>query len=804
MVTDKELEELVKRLIRKYKNEGFQGSGLRGEVYREVRQIHPDAKATKVWEVIKKCEDAEVAQNVKGSFQQTGGAANEPKPFSGVSITSFFSKYKGWLVLLIGLIISLYSFYLLSKSIPFVQVPKWSEPLITYLFPASLFGVFMWLSHVAPPWVLKPYFLILVSAGIFMTLETPVFASTIAQIKDLVSESEELCRVKVIVKALIRGEVVDIDFSECEKRKANTVKMGNWNALTLKWGKWFEDSYIFQKPVCGKSYNLYFTLSNKNTPSSDFDISVKRITAYMLPKKYGWSEDELSEAISSSEDTKGIILKPGYVSIRKVEFDRVPMNLTYIYFLVRIESEQSAGGTGRFGIVKSKEGHEDFIYKNEEIQKVEVNPGPVDVYPHIYVEGSPTPVIIMDEDREFDIIINIINKGERGIANIPKVILVQTSEKLSPDNLEITCPGGRKIDCSDVIGVPGTKGNCIEIDLDLTLYSKDYITSTFYSETPMIESYEISCTGRVKGNPDEFLKDGKMTDFISVIMPSYEYTQEFVTSATRIVCRKVTTTTVVTTTSQKIPESNTCDNMCKGMGYPSGRCSCSPSGVYTVGIGSGTEFGCADYGCHPYDAPQTCYCEKVESEGALAIYEEYRDEIAYAVSVEGLADELGQDSALALIPSIIEMESRGDANAASGDSYGLMQINIKYAPEECSGILDPSKDTKDELLDPEKNIQCGTRIFMNKLRYMKNYNEYDLENLIKLSLAAYNAGQTPIANATEDVGDSKWDKISNVDVLKKACEDYYPDPAWKAKVIIKYVEDTFSMYKEMLNYIGRR
>ena len=84
----------------------------------------------------------------------------------------------------------------------------------------------------------------------------------------------------------------------------------------------------------------------------------------------------------------------------------------------------------------------------------------------------------------------------------------------------------------------------------------------------------------------------------------------------------------------------------------------------------------------------------------------------------------------ALIYAIIKTESNFDSNAKSSkDAQGLMQLMYTTA-EEVAGKIDIVL-TEDNILDPEININIGTKYISSLL------NKYDC---IEVALAAYNAG----------------------------------------------------------------
>ena len=101
---------------------------------------------------------------------------------------------------------------------------------------------------------------------------------------------------------------------------------------------------------------------------------------------------------------------------------------------------------------------------------------------------------------------------------------------------------------------------------------------------------------------------------------------------------------------------------------------------------------------------------------------------------------LSYDEVQTLVEAMIQQESDWDPNAVStAGAIGLMQIVPSQHPE-CTG----------DLKDPATNIECGVNFLytlMNEITDEKD--EGSRDNMIKLSLAAYNSGKTALYNYIE-------------------------------------------------------
>ncbi|MFH0836559.1 MAG: N-acetylmuramoyl-L-alanine amidase [Candidatus Aenigmatarchaeota archaeon] len=153
-------------------------------------------------------------------------------------------------------------------------------------------------------------------------------------------------------------------------------------------------------------------------------------------------------------------------------------------------------------------------------------------------------------------------------------------------------------------------------------------------------------------------------------------------------------------------------------------------------------------------------CENVVGPVAMQKYKAYESYISKYVTQYDLSKYV--DSPQALVAAIITIESNWDKTAQSGvEARGLMQIMPGTAPE-CS------PDSYNDMFDPEKNIRCGIIVFINKMNAMKNY-AATKEDLLKLSVAAYNGGQGYVQGLVNNHG-KKYSDIE--DYLNDETKDY--------------------------------
>lgn len=119
------------------------------------------------------------------------------------------------------------------------------------------------------------------------------------------------------------------------------------------------------------------------------------------------------------------------------------------------------------------------------------------------------------------------------------------------------------------------------------------------------------------------------------------------------------------------------------------------------------------------------------------------------------ADKLGWD--WRMLAAVVYQESKFSINSKScRGAQGLMQVMPATAKHY----------DIDDLLDPEKNLQAGTNHLL-RLQKMFSRHELDQIELIKFTLAAYNAGEGRIADCrnfavSQQVDSNKWEEIVKI------------------------------------------
>ena len=149
-----------------------------------------------------------------------------------------------------------------------------------------------------------------------------------------------------------------------------------------------------------------------------------------------------------------------------------------------------------------------------------------------------------------------------------------------------------------------------------------------------------------------------------------------------------------------------------------------------------------------------------------------------------------------LLSAIICKESRFAVSAASKrGAMGLMQVVASTADH--YGV--------DNLLDPEQNVKAGTSHLMSiKRRYERM--GFDSVNVVKFTLAAYNAGESRIDDCiafTFNNGGNgyDWEDVAGMipmmsDVKLVGDADYLNHGLFKGKETIRYVSDVLSLYND--------
>ncbi len=148
----------------------------------------------------------------------------------------------------------------------------------------------------------------------------------------------------------------------------------------------------------------------------------------------------------------------------------------------------------------------------------------------------------------------------------------------------------------------------------------------------------------------------------------------------------------------------------------------------------------------------------------------------YPLKYENIVEKMSQkyDVEKPLIYAIIKCESDFDVNAeSSAGALGLMQIT----PDTFNWLKKYTRnhyESKEEMLDPENNIECGTLFISILLEKYKN---------LDVSLSAYNAGIK-----TTD----RWLKDKKLSLDGKTFENI---PYRETKKYVKRVNFAYQVYK---------
>lgn len=156
------------------------------------------------------------------------------------------------------------------------------------------------------------------------------------------------------------------------------------------------------------------------------------------------------------------------------------------------------------------------------------------------------------------------------------------------------------------------------------------------------------------------------------------------------------------------------------------------------------------------------------------------------------AGELGWD--WRMLAALIYQESKFAINSESHrGAQGLMQVMPR------TGIYYGT----DNLLDPEANIKAGT---MHLKRLQNIFRKHDLEHeeLVKFTLAAYNAGEGRISDcrhlaALQQVDSTRWDEVKSIIPLMRE-DSILQEPVVKhgkfnGSETIAYVDSVLSLYE---------
>ena len=154
-----------------------------------------------------------------------------------------------------------------------------------------------------------------------------------------------------------------------------------------------------------------------------------------------------------------------------------------------------------------------------------------------------------------------------------------------------------------------------------------------------------------------------------------------------------------------------------------------------------------------------------------------------------------------LLSAVIFKESRFSMGARSRrGAVGLMQVKPSTAA--VYGVYD--------LFDPEENVKAGT-MFLRQIQKRYTAMGFDSVNVVKFTLAAYNAGESRIEdciNFTMDQGldFTDWEVVASAIPLM-ADPEYYVDAEYlrhgkfRGGETIRYVKDVLSKYEVYLSVI---
>ena len=322
-------------------------------------------------------------------------------------------------------------------------------------------------------------------------------------------------------------------------------------------------------------------------------------------------------------------------------------------------------------------------------------------------------------------------------------------------------------------GIPGKTGyNSEDIEIRLTP-SKIYVLDG--DESKFALRYLVEITDNSQEYPVyDYLT--KKTDYKKIGLKFYVVVGNYEFEPDKNTCQikeSITEMSIIPGTNCYCMDSSCTDS-----------CSWSASGVNK----------CPDLACRSNGVPgELVSCPGLASPHVNK-YNSYKDTIVSAISTEGLTDYIPLEEATYLVAAVITQESNWNqfTTCSASSGCGIMQVTLSSA-KGCDGI-----GSWEELsTSAGLNIRCGVRILKSKLSSMGSYNNYDFENLIKLGLASYNGGQATIQEAIKIAGDSKWESMNNMQVMTDACKAmcekynvYCNDPGGKAKIILRYVDDT--------------
>jgi len=339
-------------------------------------------------------------------------------------------------------------------------------------------------------------------------------------------------------------------------------------------------------PNIDHPYYYPLTLFNKNRVGSPFEINVTKEGGIVVKvsdcetQKEGCVQEVPADEIISYPNKP---ISPGGYVIFQAKWNlatNLPPCKDYTYFHINITTEQSGGGSTKFGIIESNEGidNQNFLYFFDPV--VKTSSGPLDIYTYTipFVQS-------INEGRNFTVYITVDNKGE-GIAKIEKLYFYYNKDVFRDPNPLDQCyvyytKLENRIDFQSW-SCPPTENYC-EFIFKPAIINKG-------------EKFSIICDGYLKSTAFY----GKSTNLISVTS-NYDYTQTF---TEQIACIAYT-----------LEGSITCPKVCG----PSQKCCCTcrkldvPENWVTV-----TDSSCTD-GCWILIggmltptivtwSPNACYC----------------------------------------------------------------------------------------------------------------------------------------------------------------------------------------------------
>jgi len=296
-----------------------------------------------------------------------------------------------------------------------------------------------------------------------------------------------------------------------QTQQVQVQKIGSYQTLTLEMGIVTPSRTIppMRPYPAGTSdsspYYFTFTLTNKNEVGSLYEINVTDEGLGGIQVSASQSDPRVNEPASTYPYYPKNPIKPGGYVISQAKFNALPTPCEdYTYFYINITTDQSGGGSAKYGVIESGEGldNQNFMYFFD--PDVKTQPGPVDVY--VYTIPFVLPADRVSDNEPFLPFIQIENKGG-GIIESITIDFIYDSHILNISlQFSFYCTSRT---CNVTFDQSGNPGNYI-----LTLEGN--IKSG--------ESYTIYNSGGTLVDKDKII--GKSTGLISVVA-SYRYRQQF-------------------------------------------------------------------------------------------------------------------------------------------------------------------------------------------------------------------------------------------------------------------------------------